>query len=117
MLAVPNAHSMLDLTTAMKTGHRFPSSSVPRMPTVERPKRPIADVQSPQAERTPSKHSAGPPHAESIAIRPRPRTPTRPAIKSDFLTHDDGGLQFHRPGPRPGESSSQEAARNERQRI
>ncbi|KAG6057954.1 hypothetical protein E4U32_004839 [Claviceps aff. humidiphila group G2b] len=84
---------------------------------IERPKRPIADVQSPQAERTPSRHSAGPPHAESIAIWPRPRTPPRPAIKSDFLTRDDGGLQFHRPGPRPGESSCQEAARNERQRI
>ncbi|KAG5956627.1 hypothetical protein E4U56_006489 [Claviceps arundinis] len=83
------------------------------MPTVERPKRPIADVQLPQAERTPSRHSAGPPHAESIAIRPRPRAPTRPAIKSDFPTRDDGGLQFHRPGPRPGGSSSQEAARNE----
>ncbi|KAG6117693.1 hypothetical protein E4U13_000840 [Claviceps humidiphila] len=68
------------------------SSSVLCMPTVERPKRPIADVQSPQAERTPSRHSAGPPHAESIAIWPRPRTPPRPAIKSDFLTRDDGAL-------------------------
>ncbi|KAG6242744.1 hypothetical protein E4U25_003051 [Claviceps purpurea] len=86
----------------------------PRTPTVERPKRPIADVQSPQAERTPSRHSAGPPHAEAVAIRPRPRTPTTPAIKSAFLPRDDGGLHFHRPGPRPGKSSSQEAARNEK---
>ncbi|KAG6093161.1 hypothetical protein E4U30_004579 [Claviceps sp. LM220 group G6] len=78
-----------------------------------RPKRPIADVQSPQTERTPSRHSAGPPHAESVAIRPRPRTPTRPAIKSAFLTRDDSGLQFHRPGP----PSSQGPARNECQRI
>ncbi|KAG6200001.1 hypothetical protein E4U50_007217, partial [Claviceps purpurea] len=53
----------------------------------------------------------------AAAVRPRPRTPTRPAIKSTFLTRDNGGLQFHRPGPRLGESSSQEAARNERERI
>ncbi|KAG6090124.1 hypothetical protein E4U15_000114, partial [Claviceps sp. LM218 group G6] len=37
------------------------------------------------------------PHAESVAIRPGPRTLTRPAIKSAFLTRDDGGLHFHRP--------------------
>ncbi|KAG6259779.1 hypothetical protein E4U44_008208 [Claviceps purpurea] len=80
-------------------------------------KRSIADVQSPQAESTPSRHSAGPPHAESVAVRPRPRTPTRPAIKSAFLTCDDGHLQYHRHGARPGESSSQAAARNERERI
>ncbi|KAG6288183.1 hypothetical protein E4U09_005709 [Claviceps aff. purpurea] len=83
-------------------------------------KRPIADVQSPQAERTPSRHSAGPPHAESVAVRPRPHTPTRPAIKSAFLICDVGHLQYHRPGARPdgpGESSSQAAARNERERI
>ncbi|KAG6310771.1 hypothetical protein E4U44_005071 [Claviceps purpurea] len=83
-------------------------------------KRPIADVQSPQAERTPSRHSVGPPHAESVAVRPRPRTPTRPAIKSAFLICDVGHLQYHRPGARPdgpGESSSQAAARNERERI
>ncbi|KAG5953314.1 hypothetical protein E4U58_000469 [Claviceps cyperi] len=94
-----------------------PSSSVPLTPTVERSKRAIDNVQSPQAARTPSRHSRGPPHAESAAVRPRPRTPTRPAIKSAFLTRDDGGLQYHRPGQRSGEFLSQAAARNERERI
>ena len=50
-------------------------------------------------------------------LRPRPRTPTRPAIKSAFLTCDDGHLQYHRSVARPGESSSQAAARNEHERI
>ncbi|KAG6084253.1 hypothetical protein E4U16_002290 [Claviceps sp. LM84 group G4] len=40
-----------------------PSSSVPRTPTVERTKRAIDNVQSPQAAR-------GPPHAEPAAVRP-----------------------------------------------
>ncbi|KAG5957810.1 hypothetical protein E4U58_005641 [Claviceps cyperi] len=68
-------------------------------------KRPIDDVQSPQAERTPSRHSAGPPHADL------------PAIRSAFLTCDDGHLQYHRPGPRSGEPLSEAAARNVRERI
>ncbi|KAG6201302.1 hypothetical protein E4U35_005866 [Claviceps purpurea] len=60
----------------------------------------------------------GPTYADKdVAVRPRPRTPTRPVIKSAFLTCDDGNLQYHRPGARPGESSSQAAARNERERI
>ncbi|KAG6150615.1 hypothetical protein E4U37_005926, partial [Claviceps purpurea] len=39
------------------------------------------------------------------------------SIKSAFLTCDDGHLQYHRYGARPGDSSSQAAARNERERI
>ncbi|KAG6104771.1 hypothetical protein E4U31_001801 [Claviceps sp. LM219 group G6] len=94
-----------------------PSSSVLRTPTVERPKRAIDNVQSPQTARTPSRHSRGPPHAESAAVRPRPRTPARPAFKSNFIARDNGRLLFYPPGPRPGESSSQEAARKERDQI
>ncbi|KAG5972537.1 hypothetical protein E4U58_006462, partial [Claviceps cyperi] len=95
----------------------WPSSSVPRTPTVERPKRAIADVQSPQAARTSSRRSAGPPRTESVAVRPIQRTTTRPNLMSAFLSRDDGRLQYHRPGPRSGESLSQVAARNELGRI
>ncbi|KAG5934723.1 hypothetical protein E4U59_006013 [Claviceps monticola] len=72
--------------------------------------------QSSQEARTPSRHSAGPPRAESVAVRSIQRSPTRPNIRSAFLTRDDvrgGRLQYHRPGPRSGESLSQTAARKE----
>ncbi|KAG6304862.1 hypothetical protein E4U45_001069 [Claviceps purpurea] len=61
------------------------------------------NVQSPQAARMPSRHSTGHPHAESVAARPIQRTPTKRNFKSTFLTRDNGHLQHHRPGPRPGE--------------
>ncbi|KAG5945750.1 hypothetical protein E4U60_004974, partial [Claviceps pazoutovae] len=51
----------------------------------------------------PSRHSTGHPHAESVAARSIQRTPTKPNIRSTFLTRDNGHLQHHRPGPRPGE--------------
>ncbi|KAG6066719.1 hypothetical protein E4U32_005518 [Claviceps aff. humidiphila group G2b] len=92
----------------------FPSLS---RVSVSASKRPIGDVQSPQAARTPLRHSRGTPHTESAAVGPRPRTPTRPAIKSALLTRDNGGLQYHRLGQRSGESLSQAAARNERERT
>ncbi|KAG5966227.1 hypothetical protein E4U58_002576 [Claviceps cyperi] len=52
-----------------------------------------------------------------VAVRPRPLTPTRPAIRSAFLTCDDGHLQYHRPRPRSGEPLSQAAERNVRERM
>ncbi|KAG5930834.1 hypothetical protein E4U59_000803, partial [Claviceps monticola] len=94
-----------------------PSSSVPRTPKVGRQKRTIADVQSPQAARTPPRRSAWRPRAESVAVRPIQRTTTRRNLMSAFFTLDDGRLQYRRPGPRSGESSSQVAARNEIERI
>ncbi|KAG5947968.1 hypothetical protein E4U59_005447 [Claviceps monticola] len=51
----------------------------------------------------PSRHSTGRPRAESVAARPIQRTPTKPNIRSPFLTRDNGHLQQHRPGPDPGE--------------
>ncbi|KAG6208580.1 hypothetical protein E4U35_008275 [Claviceps purpurea] len=67
--------------------------------------------------RTPSRHSVGPPRAESVAVRSIQRPPTRPNIRSAFLTRDDGRLQYHHPGPRSGKSLSQAAARKEHERI
>ncbi|KAG6087871.1 hypothetical protein E4U15_007187 [Claviceps sp. LM218 group G6] len=64
----------------------FPSLS---RVSVSASKRPIGDVQSPQAARMPLRHSRGTPHTESAAVGPRPRTPTRPAIKSALLTRDN----------------------------
>ncbi|KAG6210966.1 hypothetical protein E4U34_007326 [Claviceps purpurea] len=95
MPAVPNAHTIV---------------IGPTYADIERPKRPIADVQSPQAEvRTLRRRDTRP---GLLTQRMSP-----PVIKSAFLTCDDGNLQYHRPGARPGESSSQAAARNERERI
>ncbi|CCE34704.1 uncharacterized protein CPUR_08640 [Claviceps purpurea 20.1] len=63
------------------------------------------------------KQLAGPPRAESVAVKSIQHTTTRRNLMSAFLTLDDGRLQYHRPGPRLGESSSQVAARNEIERI
>ncbi|CCE33661.1 uncharacterized protein CPUR_07587 [Claviceps purpurea 20.1] len=105
MPAVPNAHTIV---------------IGPTYADVERPKRPIADVQSPQAEvRTLRRRDTRP---GLLTQRMSPSGPDHAhrrdrSSKSAFLTCDDGNLQYHRPGARPGESSSQAAARNERERI
>ncbi|KAG6044163.1 hypothetical protein E4U17_000660 [Claviceps sp. LM77 group G4] len=109
MPAVPNAaHSMLGLTTAMKTGHRHRHRSHVRGQLSDR------SAPSPTYNRL----------KQNVRRRALGRASSRricrhqaQATKMLFSTRDEGGLQFYRSGLCPGETWSQEAARSERQRI
>ncbi|KAG6063191.1 hypothetical protein E4U32_001520 [Claviceps aff. humidiphila group G2b] len=110
MMAPSNIHTTGRLPWQWGNNY-IPSLSVTNLPTVEEPKRFVADVRSSSATRTPARGTTRHPLAEPVAaIQPR-LAPKKPAIRGNLLSRDDSRSQFFSLVPSPGESPSQVAAR------